>query len=30
VEKEKSHSFKSELPPEQIDALVSYIRTFKK
>lgn len=30
VEKEKSHSFKSELTPEQVDALVSYVRTFKK
>ena len=30
VEKEKSHSFKSELPPEQVDALVAHIRTFKK
>ncbi len=30
VEKEKSHSFKSELTPEQVDALVAYIRSFKK
>jgi mono/diheme cytochrome c family protein len=30
VEKEKSHSFKSELTPEQVDVLVAYIRTFKK
>ena len=30
VEKEKSHSFKSELTPEQVDALVAYLRTFKK
>lgn len=30
VEKEKSHSFKSELTPEQVDAFVAYIRTFKK
>ena len=25
-----SHPFKSELAPEQVDALVAYIRTFKK
>ena len=30
VEKEKGHSFKSELTPEQVDALVAYLRTFKK
>ena len=30
VEKEKNHAFKSELTPEQVDALVAYIRTFKK
>ena len=30
VEKEKSHSFKSELTPEQVDALVGHVRTFKK
>jgi mono/diheme cytochrome c family protein len=30
VEKEKSHSFKSELTPEQVDGLVAYVRTFKK
>jgi mono/diheme cytochrome c family protein len=30
VEKEKSHSFKSELTPEQVDGLVAYIRSFKK
>ena len=30
VEKEKSHSFKSELTPEQADGLVAYIRAFKK
>ncbi|HVN32335.1 MAG TPA: cytochrome c [Thermoanaerobaculaceae bacterium] len=30
VEKEKSHAFKDELTPEQVDALVAYIRTFKK
>ncbi len=30
VEKAKDHAFKSELTPEQIDALVSYIRAFKK
>ena len=29
-EKAKDHAFKSELTPEQIDALVAYIRTFKK
>lgn len=30
VEKAKGHSFKSELTPEQVDALVAYVRTFKK
>jgi mono/diheme cytochrome c family protein len=30
VEKEKSHAFKSELTAEQVDALVAYIRGFKK
>jgi mono/diheme cytochrome c family protein len=30
VEKEKSHVFKEDLTPEQVDALVAYIRTFKK
>jgi len=30
VPKEKSHSFQSELTPEQADAFVTYIRTFKK
>ena len=30
VEKEKSHSFKAELTPEQVDGLVAYIRSFKK
>ena len=30
VAKEKSHSFKSELTPEQVDGLVAYIRAFKK
>jgi len=30
VEKEKGHSFRSELTPEQVDALVAYVRTFKK
>ena len=30
VEKEKGHVFKSELTPEQVDALVAYIRGFKK
>ncbi len=30
VEKEKSHTFKDELTPEQADALVAYIRAFKK
>jgi len=30
VKKEKGHSFKSELTPEQVDALVAYLRTFKK
>ncbi|HUM13093.1 MAG TPA: cytochrome c [Myxococcaceae bacterium] len=30
VEKEKSHVFKDELTPEQADALVGYVRTFKK
>jgi len=30
VEKEKGHAFKGELTPEQVDALVVHIRTFKK
>lgn len=30
VEKDKDHTFKSELTPEQVDALVAHIRTFKK
>jgi mono/diheme cytochrome c family protein len=30
VDKEKGHSFKSELTPEQVDAFVAYVRTFKK
>jgi cytochrome c6 len=30
VEKSKDHAFKSDLTPEQIDALVAYIRGFKK
>jgi mono/diheme cytochrome c family protein len=30
VEKEKGHAFKSELTPEQVDALVAHIRSFKK
>jgi mono/diheme cytochrome c family protein len=30
VEKEKNHAFKDDLTPEQVDALVAYIRTFKK
>ena len=30
VEKAKEHSFKSELTPEQVDALVAYVRAFKK
>jgi mono/diheme cytochrome c family protein len=30
VEKEKGHSFKSELAPDQVDALVAYVRAFKK
>jgi hypothetical protein len=30
VEKEKGHSFRSELTPERVDALVAYVRTFKK
>ena len=30
VKKEKGHSFKSELTPEQVDALVGHVRTFKK
>ncbi len=30
VEKEKSHAFKDDLTPEQVDALVAYIRSFKK
>ena len=30
VEKAKDHAFKSELTPEQVDALVGYIRAFKK
>ena len=30
VEKNKGHTFKSELTPEQVDALVAYVRTFKK
>jgi len=30
VEKAKDHAFKSELTPEQIDALVAYIRGLKK
>jgi len=30
VEKEKSHAFKGELTPEQVDALVAYVRGFKK
>jgi len=29
VEKQKGHTFK-DLTPEQVDALVAYIRTFKK
>ena len=28
--KDKGHAFKSELTPEQADALVAYVRTFKK
>ena len=30
VEKEKEHSFKSELTPEQVDALIAHVRAFKK
>ena len=30
VGKEKGHAFKSELNAEQVDALVAYIRSFKK
>jgi len=30
VEKEKGHTFKGELTPDQVDALVAYARTFKK
>ena len=30
VEKDKGHSFKSELTTEQVDALVAHVRTFKK
>src|SRR5512138_1177668 len=30
VEKEKGHAFKDELTPEQVDALVAHIRSFKK
>ncbi len=30
VEKEKGHAFKGDLTPEQVDALVAYVRAFKK
>ncbi len=30
TEKHKDHAFKSELTPEQADAFVAYIRSFKK
>ena len=30
VEKAKEHAFKSELTPEQVDAFVAHIRSFKK